>query len=129
MREKIIIFLFVTPFYLIEISRRAGWGEGLGYYFMHAKLYIQPNILGDRTTSATTDRDFALKGFIAIFSSFTFSLFEKFMAISGMLLIPGTGNGERGTGNGERGTGNGERGTGNGEPGTGNGSLGTSVQR
>ena len=32
-----------------------------------------------------------------------------------MLLIPGTGNGERGTGNGERGTGNGERGTGNGE--------------
>ena len=36
-----------------------------------------------------------------------------------MLLIPGTGNGERGTGNGERGTGNGERGTGNGEPGTG----------
>ena len=31
-----------------------------------------------------------------------------------MLLIPGTGNGERGTGNGERG-----RGTGNGEPGTG----------
>ena len=29
-----------------------------------------------------------------------------------MLLIPGTGNGERGTGNGERGTGNGERGTG-----------------
>ena len=32
-----------------------------------------------------------------------------------MLLIPGTGNGERGTGNGERGTGN--------------GSLGTSVQR
>ena len=39
-----------------------------------------------------------------------------------MLLIPGTGNGERGTGNGERGTGNGERGTGN-------GSLGTSVQR
>ena len=54
----------------------------------------------------------------------------------GMLLIPGTGNGERGTGNGERGTGNGERGTGNGERGTGNrergtgnGSLGTSVQR
>ena len=36
-----------------------------------------------------------------------------------MLLIPGTGNGERGTGNGERGTGNGERGTGNGKPGTG----------
>ena len=40
-----------------------------------------------------------------------------------MLLIRGTGNGERGTGNGERGTGNGERGTGNGngdgEPGTG----------
>ena len=36
-----------------------------------------------------------------------------------MLLIPGTGNGERGTGNGERGTGNG--GTGNGERGTGNG--------
>ena len=36
-----------------------------------------------------------------------------------MLLIPGTGNGERGTGNGERGTGNGERGTGNGERGTG----------
>ena len=36
-----------------------------------------------------------------------------------VLLIPGTGNGERGTGNGERGTGNGERGTGNGEPGTG----------
>ena len=33
----------------------------------------------------------------------------------GMLLIPGTGNGERGTGNRERGTGN--------------GSLGTSVQR
>ena len=32
-----------------------------------------------------------------------------------MLLIPGTGNGERGTGNGERGTGN--------------GSLGTNVQR
>ena len=30
-----------------------------------------------------------------------------------MLLIPGTGNGERGTGNGERGTGNGERGRGN----------------
>ena len=29
-----------------------------------------------------------------------------------MLLIPGTGNGERGTGNGERGTGNGEPGTG-----------------
>ena len=51
-----------------------------------------------------------------------------------MLLIPGTGNGERGTGNGERGTGNGERETGNGEPGngepgTGNGSLLTSVQR
>ena len=35
-----------------------------------------------------------------------------------MLLIPGTGNGERGTGNGERGTGNGERGTGNGGLGT-----------
>ena len=34
-----------------------------------------------------------------------------------MLLIPGTGNGERGTGNGERGTGNGERGKW--EPGTG----------
>ena len=32
-----------------------------------------------------------------------------------MLLIPGTGNGERGTGNGE--------------PGTGNGSLETNVQR
>ena len=31
---------------------------------------------------------------------------------AGMLLIPGTGNGERGTGNGERGTGNGEPGTG-----------------
>ena len=46
-----------------------------------------------------------------------------------MLLIPGTGKGERGTGNGEGGTGNGERGTGNGERGTGNGSLGTSVQR
>ena len=29
-----------------------------------------------------------------------------------MLLISGTGNGERGTGNGERGTGNGEPGTG-----------------
>ena len=29
-----------------------------------------------------------------------------------VLLIPGTGNGERGTGNGERGTGNGEPGTG-----------------
>ena len=29
-----------------------------------------------------------------------------------MLLIPGTGNGERGTGNGERGTGNREPGTG-----------------
>ena len=43
-------------------------------------------------------------------------------ALSRMLLIPGTGKGERGTGNGERGTGNGERGTGN-------GSLGTSVQR
>ena len=42
-----------------------------------------------------------------------------------MLLIPGTGNGERGTGNGERGTGNGERGTGNGERGTGNGERGT----
>ena len=39
-----------------------------------------------------------------------------------VILIRGTGNGERGTGNGERGTGNGERGTGN-------GSLGTSVQR
>ena len=37
-----------------------------------------------------------------------------------MLLIPGTGNGERGTGNGERGTGNGERGTGNGERRSGN---------
>ena len=44
-----------------------------------------------------------------------------------MLLIPGTGNGERGTGNGERGTGNGERGTGNGERGTGNGEPGTGV--
>ena len=32
---------------------------------------------------------------------------------SGMLLIPGTGNGERGTGNGERGTGNQERESGN----------------
>ena len=42
-----------------------------------------------------------------------------------MLLIPGTGNGERGTGNGERGMGNGERGTGNGERGTGNGERGT----
>ena len=31
----------------------------------------------------------------------------------GMLLIPGTGNGERGTGNGERGTGNRERESGN----------------
>ena len=30
-----------------------------------------------------------------------------------MLLIPGTGNGERGTGNGERGTGNKERESGN----------------
>ena len=30
-----------------------------------------------------------------------------------MLLIPGTGNGERGTGNGERGTGNRERESGN----------------
>ena len=37
-----------------------------------------------------------------------------------MLLIPGTGNGERGTGNGERGTGNGERGTGNRERESGN---------
>ena len=46
-----------------------------------------------------------------------------------LLLIPGTGNGERGTGNGngERGTGNGERGTGNGERGTGNGERGTGV--
>ena len=33
-----------------------------------------------------------------------------------MLLIPGTGNGERGTGNGERGTGNGEPGKGVWEP-------------
>ena len=31
----------------------------------------------------------------------------------GVLLIPGTGNGERGTGNGERGTGNRERESGN----------------
>ena len=38
----------------------------------------------------------------------------------GVLLIPGTGNGERGTGNGERGTGNGERGTGNRERESGN---------
>ena len=38
-----------------------------------------------------------------------------YMRCVGVLLIPGTGNGERGTGNGERGTGN--------------GSLGTSVQR
>ena len=37
-----------------------------------------------------------------------------------VLLIPGTGNGERGTGNGERGTGNGERGTGNRERESGN---------
>ena len=36
-----------------------------------------------------------------------------------MLLISGTGKGERGRGNGQRGTGNGERGTGNREPGTG----------
>ena len=42
-----------------------------------------------------------------------------------MLLIPGTGNGERGTGNGKRETGNGERGTGNGKRGTGNGERGT----
>ena len=35
-----------------------------------------------------------------------------------MLLIPGTGNGERGTGKGERGKGKGERGTGNGKRGT-----------
>ena len=36
-----------------------------------------------------------------------------------LLLIPGTGNGERETGNGKRETGNGKRETGNGEPGTG----------
>ena len=40
---------------------------------------------------------------------------EKSIRRSRILLIPGTGNGERGTGNGE--------------PGTGNGSLGTNVQR
>ena len=44
-----------------------------------------------------------------------------------MLLIPGTGNGERGTGNGERGTGHGARGTGHGARGTGNGEPGTGV--
>ena len=49
----------------------------------------------------------------------------KFIHFFWMLLIAGTGNGERGTGNGERGTGNGERGTGNGERGTGNGERGT----
>ena len=49
----------------------------------------------------------------------------KIFPASRMLLIPGTGNGERGTGNGERGTGNGERGTGNGERATGNGQRAT----
>ena len=39
----------------------------------------------------------------------------------GMLLIPGTGKGERGRGNGEGGTGKGERGRGNREGGTGKG--------
>ena len=42
-------------------------------------------------------------------------LISFFNLAARMLLIPGTGNGERGTGNGERGTGN--------------GSLGTNVQR
>ena len=38
---------------------------------VHDKLCIQPNILGDRTTSATTDHEFALEGqFIAIFFKF-----------------------------------------------------------
>ena len=45
---------------------------------------------------------------------------QRSMNTSQMLLIPGTGNGERGTGNGERGTGNGERGTGNREQESGN---------
>ena len=59
-------------------------------------------------------------------------IFTSLRRIIGMLLIPGTGNGERGTGNGERGTGNGERGTGNGERGErewgiGNGEPGTGV--
>ena len=57
-----------------------------------------------------------------------FNVICNFKSYDRMLLIPGTGNGERGTGNGERGTGNGERGTGNGERGTGNGNLGTIVQ-
>ena len=66
---------------------------------------------------------------------FTLIELSRRARLARMLLIPGTGNGERGTGNGERGTGNGERGTGNGErgtgnrePGTGNGSLESSVQ-
>ena len=43
---------------------------GEGALGVHDKLYIQPNILGDRTSSATTDHDFALQGFIAIFFKF-----------------------------------------------------------
>ena len=62
--------LLVIPFYLVEISHRWDWG------------IISNHDLGDRTTSATTDRDFALKYFITIFQVLHFSLFEKFMAIS-----------------------------------------------
>ena len=61
-------------------------------------------------------------GFLAVFNRvFRFSGIFSNSAISlRMLLIPGTGNGERGTGNGERGTGNGERGPGTGDRGPGN---------
>ena len=55
-----------------------------------------------------------------VFSCGIFLDFKKAFETVGMLLIPGTGNGERRTENRERGTGNGEWGTGNGEPGTGN---------
>ena len=64
-----------------------------------------------------------------VFSCGIFLDFKKAFETVGMLLIPGTGNGERRTENEERGTGNGERGTGNREPGIGNGSPGTNVQR
>ena len=63
-----------------------------------------------------------------VFSCGIFLDFKKAFETVGMLLIPGTGNGERRTRNGERGTGNGERGTGNGERGTGNREPGTGVR-
>ena len=101
---------------------------GTSFVSIHVKTRTKPGLikeLGQRQKAENSWSDVKLKTMFCILGAFLFidisSPIGRFSETRnqngtiGMLLIPGTGNGERGTGNGERGTGN--------------GSLGTNVQR